>query len=280
MDDQDDCVLLIESDLRAATFIRAALADARDGPFAVEWVANLDVGLERLRQGGIKAILLNLFLSDSQGIETFDKLYLIENQVPILILSDLEHEDVAKLAIQHGAQDYLLTGHIDGYSLSRAIRNAIERNMAEEALFIEKERAQVTLNSIGDAVISTDIAGNVTYLNGVAERMTGWSQMDAKGQPFTDVFRIVDGVTREPLPNPMDLAVLENKPVGLAIDSVLIRRDGVEAFRRPYPRPGWPRDRRGDRFPRRQRGALDGAQNVPFGATRLPHRFAQPPAVE
>ena len=202
MDDQDDCVLLIESDLRAATFIRAALADARDGPFAVEWVANLDVCLERLRQGVIKAILLNLFLSDSQGIETFDKLYLIENQVPILILSDLEHEDVAKLAIQHGAQDYLLTGHIDGYSLSRAIRNVMERNMAEEALFIEKERAQVTLNSIGDAVISTDIAGNVTYLNGVAERMTGWSQMDAKGQPFTDVFRIVDGVTREPCPIP------------------------------------------------------------------------------
>src|SRR4030065_194454 len=103
-----------------------------------------------------------------------DCVLLIESEVPMLILSDLDHEDVAKLAIQHGAQDYLLTGHIDGYSLSRAIRNVMERNMAEEALFIEKERAQVTLNSIGDAVISTDIAGNVTYLNGVAERMTGW----------------------------------------------------------------------------------------------------------
>ncbi len=229
MGDKDDYILLIESDLDAATFIRAALADARDGPFSVEWVTNLDVGLERLSKGGIKAILLNLFLSDSQGIDTFDKLYVIESQIPILILSDLDHEDVAKLAMQRGAQDYLLTGHMDGYSLSRAINNVMERNIAEEALFIEKERAQVTLNSIGDAVISTDIAGNVTYLNVVAERMTGWSQADAKGQPFTDVFRIVDGVTRETLRNPMDLAVKENKAVGLTTDSVLIRRDGLEA---------------------------------------------------
>jgi len=228
MDDQDDCVLLIESDVHVATFIRAALADARDGPLAVEWAASLQAGLERLSKGGIKAILLNLFLSDSEGIETFNKLYLIESQIPILILSDLDHEDVAKLAIQRGAQDYLLTGHIDGYSLSRAIRNVMERNMADYALFIEKERAQVTLNSIGDAVISTDIAGNVTYLNVVAERMTGWSQAEAKGQPFTEVFHIVDGVTRETLRNPMDLAIQENKPVGLTMDSILIRRDGVE----------------------------------------------------
>ena len=229
MGDKDDYVLLIESDLGAATFIRAALAEAREGLFTVEWVANLNVGLERLSKGGIKAILLNLFLSDSQGIETFKAQYEIESHIPILILSDPDHEEVAKLAIQQGAQDYLLTGHIDRYSLSRAIRNVMERKMAEEALFIEKERAQVTLNSIGDAVISTDIAGNVTYLNVVAERMTGWSQAEAKGKPFTDVFRIVDGVTREILPNPMDLAIQENKPVGLTGESILIRRDGVEA---------------------------------------------------
>jgi diguanylate cyclase (GGDEF)-like protein/PAS domain S-box-containing protein len=227
--DKDEYILLIESDLGAATFIRAALAESRDESFAVEWVANLNAGLERLSKGGIKAILLNLSLSDSQGIETFDKLNLIACHVPILILSDLDQEDIAQQAIQRGAQDYLLAGHINGYSLPRAIRNIMERKMAEEALFIEKERAQVTLNSIGEAVISTDIAGNVTYLNVVAERMIGWSQAEAKGQPFTNVFRIVDSATRETMRSPMDLAIQENKPVGLAIDSVLIRRDGVEA---------------------------------------------------
>ncbi len=223
------CILLIESDIYKATHIRAALSDTRDGPFFVEWVANLSDGLERLRQGGIKAILLNTFLSDSQGIETFERLYAIDRLIPILILSEPDHEEIAKLAIQHGAQDYLLTGYIDSYSLPRTIRNVLARKIAEEALFLEKERAEVTLNSIGDAVISTNNDGNVTYMNAVAERMTGWSLAEAKGNPFTAVFRIIDGVTRETLRNPMLLALKENRSVDLTMDSILIRRDGHEA---------------------------------------------------
>ena len=221
-------VLLIESDPGAANLIRSALSVARDGPIAVDWINNFQTASERLSKGGIKAILLNLFLSDSQGIETFHKLSAINSQIPILILSDSIREDIAKLAIQSGAQDYLLTDFTSGYSLPSAIRNVIERKMAEEALFIERERARVALNSIGDAVISTDNAGNVTYLNVVAERMTGWSQTEASGLLFTDVFRIIDGVTREILPDPMALATLENKAVGRSKNSVLIRRDGVE----------------------------------------------------
>lgn len=229
MGDLDECVLIIESDSAAATLIRASLVVARDGPFSVERVANLREGIEWLSKRGAKAILLNLFLSDSQGIETFNKLYAISNGIPILIMSAPEQEDHAKLAILGGAQDYLLTGFIDAHSLSRAIRNVMARQLVEEELYLEKERAQVTLNSIGDAVISTDISGNVTYLNVVAERMTGWKQAEAVGQPFTAVFRIVDGITRETLRNPMDVAIKENKSVGLTIDSVLIRRDGFEA---------------------------------------------------
>ncbi|MDR3390803.1 MAG: EAL domain-containing protein [Sulfuriferula sp.] len=229
MADNDECVLIIESDPVSSTFIRAALADARDGPFAIHTVATLKDGLARITRTGIKAILLNLFLSDSEGIETFNKLYAVNSQIPILILSDQQHEDSAKLAIQRGAQDYLLTGLIDAHSLSRAIRNVMQRQMAEEALYLEKERAQVTLNSIGDAVISTDIAGNVTYLNIVAERMTGWPLAEAKGQPFTTVFHLIDGVTRERLTDPMIMAINENQSVGLNINSVLIRRDGFEA---------------------------------------------------
>lgn len=84
---------------------------------------------ERFSKGGIKAILLNLFLSDSQGIETFNKLYAIESHILILVLSKIDHEYVAKLAMKNGVQDYLLTGRIDSYSLSRAIRNVIECTM-------------------------------------------------------------------------------------------------------------------------------------------------------
>jgi hypothetical protein len=67
--------------------------------------------------------------------------------------------------VQRGAQDYLLKGRLDGYLLSKALRSMLERAASAEALFDEKERAQVTLNSIGDAVMSSDVCGHVTYLN-------------------------------------------------------------------------------------------------------------------
>jgi len=103
------------------------------------------------------------------------------------------------------------------------------RKAAEEALFAEQERARVTLNSIGDAVLTTDIAGNVTYLNAVGEKMTGWSREEAAGRPLAEVFHILDGLTRQSVQNPAQMAIEENKIVGMAAGVVLIRRDGVEA---------------------------------------------------
>jgi len=100
---------------------------------------------------------------------------------------------------------------------------------AADALFEERERAEVTLNSIGDAVMSTDVAGNVTYLNVVAEAMTGWSRQEAAGRPLEEVFHIIDGATRRVAPNPMALAIQENKTVSLTPNCVLVRRDGAEA---------------------------------------------------
>ncbi|HYQ71333.1 MAG TPA: PAS domain S-box protein, partial [Gammaproteobacteria bacterium] len=85
---------------------------------------------------------------------------------------------------------------------------------AEEALFEEKERAQVTLNSIGDAVLTTDLQGNVTYLNLAAETMTGWSREEALGQPLAEVFRVIDGTTRLVAANPAQRAMEEDRTVG------------------------------------------------------------------
>jgi len=101
--------------------------------------------------------------------------------------------------------------------------------VAEENLFMEKERAQVTLNSIGDAVLTTDTLGNVTYLNLVAEAMTGWTHDEALGRPVAEVFNIVDDTSRLAAANPMLRAIEGNRTVGLATDSVLIRRDGAES---------------------------------------------------
>ena len=103
-----------------------------------------------------------------------------------------------------------------------------ELKNVEDALFEAKERAQVTLDSIGDAVLTSDLQGKVTYLNREAERMTGWSWSEALGQPLVEVFKIVDGTTRQPVINPAQQAIAEDKKVDLAMNSLLIRRDGSE----------------------------------------------------
>jgi diguanylate cyclase (GGDEF)-like protein/PAS domain S-box-containing protein len=227
----DTCltILLIQNNPSVAGQIGVALAAGDAGSFEVEWVRQLSQGLERLSKKGIAAVLLDLSLPDSEGVETFDKLFAASPDVPILILAGDGSEALAKEAVSRGAQDYLVAAHLDTYSLQRALRNAVERKGIEDALFVEKERAVVTLNSIGDAVLCTDIFGRITYLNIVAEKMTGWPRAEAIGRPLAEVFRIIDGGTRQTARDPMDMAVKLNKTVGLTPNCVLIRRDGYEA---------------------------------------------------
>src|ERR1700704_6483 len=208
---------------------REALLSADNGPFEGAYVTTLSQGLERLHKKGIWAIFANLSLPDSQGFDTFAKLQQAAPGVPTLVLCGAEQGGIAAEAMRSGAKDYLLEGHIDAYSFGRAIRNMAERRMAEEVLFTEKERASVTLNSIGDAVLSTDILGNITYLNVVAEKMTGWRREEATGKPLAEVFRIIDGSTRKTARDPMEMAVEQNRTVGLTVNCVLIRRDGFES---------------------------------------------------
>jgi len=108
------------------------------------------------------------------------------------------------------------------------VRDISARKNMEEALFVEKERAQVTLNSIGDAVACTDISGNITFLNLVAEKMTGWSHKEAEGRPMADVLEILDATSRKANSNPMQLAVDQNRTVHLPSNSILVRQDGLE----------------------------------------------------
>jgi diguanylate cyclase (GGDEF)-like protein/PAS domain S-box-containing protein len=231
-------ILLIQNDSVDAHAVRDALVNSSDGSFHVVWVRRCCDGLKALAdkkaQGRhvadrIAAVLVDLSLPDSSGIETFDRLFLTAPQIPILILAEAEDEDIAKLAVQRGAQEYLLKERLDAYLWPKAVTSMIERAANTEALFEQNERAQVTLNSIGDAVISTDVAGNVTYLNSVAENLTGWPQVEAVGHPLEEVFRIIDGFTRAEARNPMAFAIRENKTVTLTPNCVLIRRDGAES---------------------------------------------------
>ena len=220
-------ILLIQDDAPSARAVIKALGTAADHSFQVDWVRRCSEGLGTL--SGVAAILVDLDLPDSRGIETFNRLHRVAPRIPILILIDWQNESVAKSAVQGGAQDYLFKTRLDAYMLPRSVASMIERTANAQALFEEKERAQITLNSIGDAVLSTNASGQVVYLNAIAAALTGWTHEQALGHPLEEVFRIIDGTTRNPLPNPMTLAIRDNKAVALTPNCVLIRRDGTEA---------------------------------------------------
>ncbi|MEF8719010.1 MAG: PAS domain S-box protein [Candidatus Accumulibacter necessarius] len=354
-------VLLVEDNGGDAELIQQSLGGAGEGSFGVERVSRLSDALARLGRGGIEVLLLDLALPDGQGLDAFDQVFRAAPNALILVLGTASDEAIARKAVQRGASDYLIKGHVDAHWLPRALRYLLDRKATrdalraselrframsdasplgifvsdvqgdcvytnaayhrisgltfeetlgtkwstaihpddrqrvlaewrdaagggasfqtefrflqpngsvvwarvnsaamndglavnggvktvedisqrkaaefalqavEEALFEERERAQVTLDSIGDAVLTTDLQGKVTYLNVAAEALTGWSREDALGRPLSEVFHIIDGGTRQAAPDPAQQAIKENRTVGLAADSILVRRDGGES---------------------------------------------------
>lgn len=107
-------------------------------------------------------------------------------------------------------------------------RDVTERKRAETDLAAEKERLAVTLRSIGDGVIVTDMEGRITLLNKVGEELTGWNSAEAIGAPLTKVFNIINETTREACGNPAEKVIRTGLIVGLANHTALIRKDGTE----------------------------------------------------
>ena len=109
-----------------------------------------------------------------------------------------------------------------------AFQDITEYRRLTDELAEQHERLRVTLQSIGDAVITTDATGHVTWLNPVAERMTGWLVEEAKGRPLEQVFQIISEKTRQATENPVTVALQQGKVVGLANHTLLISRHGDE----------------------------------------------------
>jgi diguanylate cyclase (GGDEF)-like protein/PAS domain S-box-containing protein len=105
-----------------------------------------------------------------------------------------------------------------------------ERKLYEDALFREKESAQITLRSIGDGVITTDAKCNVEYINPVAEELTGWKVDDASGRPIDEIFRGFHEETCEPLENPLAVSIRRDRAIKSVRPTLLIRRDGNELY--------------------------------------------------
>jgi PAS domain S-box-containing protein len=127
------------------------------------------------------------------------------------------------------------TGAISGAVL--VFRDVTEQRRAEEALAEQREWLETTIESIGDAVIATDMRGRIALMNPVAERLTGWSLDTARGRDCAEVFRIVNERTRHTVESPVTRVLAEGVVVGLANHTVLIAKDGTE---RPIDDSGAP----------------------------------------
>jgi diguanylate cyclase (GGDEF)-like protein/PAS domain S-box-containing protein len=227
MDDTHKSVLLIEAEADDAARILDQLRSTGE-LFRVEWVSELSSGIERLRHGGIGAVLVDLSLPDSRGTETLDRLLQVAPGMPILILTEADSEEIARQAVERGAQDYLVKNQADGYRLRLAVRAMVDR-CESAAVLLEKEAANVTLDSMGEAVLRTDMHAKVRYLNRTAEKMTGWTREEALGHPIADVLRIIDAVSGTAVGSPVEILLQEGKQRAADYSPcVLVRRDGFK----------------------------------------------------
>lgn len=221
-------ILLVEDNPGDARLVREMVNDRGSHETELTHVASISDAEKHLSQREVDVILLDLKLPDGHGLGALRRARAAAPGVPLVVLTALDDDLLAAQALQEGAQEYLVKGQIETRSLLRALHYASERKLMEDALFIEKERAEVTLNCIGDAVVCTDSAGNITSLNLVADKMTGWSWQEAAGRPLSEVFRLLDVTSREVIADPMELDPVRNRMIDLPPRCILVRRDGVE----------------------------------------------------
>jgi diguanylate cyclase (GGDEF)-like protein/PAS domain S-box-containing protein len=220
-------LLLIEAESAVRRTVRDVLDAARE-ILRIDHVTTLKEGLARLTVEPVSAVLLDLTLPECRDLTAVDELRRAAPNVAIMILAVAADQALARRAVDRGANDSVVTDQIDARSLVQLIAMMFERRASEEQKFVERERAEVTLNSIGDAVMTTDTLGNVTYLNAEAEGLTGWTRAEAFARPLSEVFDVTDGLTGQHAEDPSRLAIEHKKKVRLKGNYILVGRDGQE----------------------------------------------------
>jgi len=158
-------VLLIEDNPGDARLMREYLSEPAGALFELEHVGTLSQGLARLVQGGIELVLLDLSLPDSPMPDTFKRTHAAAPEVPIIVMSGLDDERFAMQTVHEGAQDYLVKAQVDPRLLVHAMRYAIERKRAEEALAQERDLFHTLLDNLPDRIFFKDAQSCFTRIN-------------------------------------------------------------------------------------------------------------------
>ena len=170
MDGEPLAVLLVEDDPEDALLLRRMLDEVPNARIRLAHVPRLREALARLAAERFDAVLLDLSLPDSQGLETFEQLHAQAPQTPVVVLSGLDDEMVALRAVQEGAQDYLTKLRVDGPLIVRSIRYAVERQRAAHyhALLEERERLHEAVAYMSDGIVVADAQWRLTSANHAA----------------------------------------------------------------------------------------------------------------
>jgi PAS domain S-box-containing protein len=190
---------------------------------------------ERIAASAYDCILLDYYIPGVEGLALLRSIRKAAPETPVVIFTGRGDEEIAVELMKAGAADYLPKASLSTERLTASLRFSLElfearaaQRRAEAALHEQREWLRITLTSIGDGVIATDAAGCVTFLNPVAQNLTGWKSEEAEGQHLTKVFSIIDEQTRAPLDNPGLRAMKEGTIVGLTSHTILIAKDGTE----------------------------------------------------
>jgi PAS domain S-box-containing protein len=208
----------------------AAACQALAGEFDCEVLAGGELLLGRLAAGDAPdALVIAWELPGLSGAELCRRVRVTHDEITLpVVLVAARHESADLVAgLEAGACDYLGKDLVPAELRARLRALTRMQQRHRRSLRAEAELA-TTLRSIGDAVISTDERGRVTFLNPVAEQLTGWGQSEARGQPLARVFRILNESTRAPVESPVDRVLEEGAVVGLANHTLLVRQDGSE----------------------------------------------------
>jgi PAS domain S-box-containing protein len=180
-------LLLVEDNPGDARLVEILLAEASSSAdFEVVSAERLDEALERLEQSVFDAILLDLSLPDSSGLETVSLVRAAAPQTPMVVLSGQDDEETTLQALHMGAQDYLLKGQTDNDTMARSIRYAIERARTEEELRRSEERFRLLVQSVRDyAIFMLDPGGRVESWNEAAANINGYQASEIVGEHFS-----------------------------------------------------------------------------------------------
>jgi two-component system sensor histidine kinase UhpB len=179
-------ILLIEDNPGDALLIREMLKEGERTVFKVVHDKKLDDGLKHFYNEDFDVILLDLGLSDSQGIETFNRIKNVASKVPIIILTGLSDKEFAINTMSKGAQDYLVKSYLDSILLDRAIHYAIERKRIEEKLKESEERYRVMVEKTRSGVFRINSRNELNYINKHMAEMLGYQENEIINRSIFD----------------------------------------------------------------------------------------------